>query len=458
MSRALSGAKSGAMRIVLFGAWLLVGACAIGPAPERNQIVDQAMPEVAVPGVWSTAAAKGRVPDGWLKSFDDPVLEALVGEALRNNLDLRGAAGRLEQARAEAQSAGAGLRPVVGAGGAATARQAGEARFESRGAGLNVSWELDVWGRIRNQTAAAGEEVRATEADLEFARQSIAAAVAKGWFLATETQAIVGLLQSELINREEMGRITGVRRDAGRASLEDVHLVNADIARASERLAAARNAHQQALRGLEVLLGRYPAAELEAAADFGPVPAPVPAGVPSTVLERRPDLIAAEARVRAAFRRVEAARLAKMPSFTLTGAIGAVVPGPEFFSIAGNFFAPVLDGGRTEAAVRIATAEQEAALVAYGQTALRAFRDVENALDAEATLAERDAQLTRQVNELREAARLRRVEADAGKVDTLSVLQVQAQVDAAEASLISLQQARRSERVNLHLALGGGFE
>jgi outer membrane protein, multidrug efflux system len=446
------------MRMMSLGAALLLGACATAPAPERDQIVGQALPEVAVPGAWATAAAEGRVPEGWLKSFDDPVLEALVGEALRNNLDLRGAAARLERARAEAQGAGAGLRPVVGAGGAAAAREVGDARFESRGAGLNVSWELDVWGRIRNQTAAAGESVRASEADLEFARQSLAAAVAKGWFLATETQAIVTLLESELANREEMGRITGVRHDAGRATSEDVHLVNADIARAGERLAAARNAHQQALRGLEVLLGRYPAAELEAAADFGPLPGPVPGGVPSAVLERRPDLIAAEARVRAAFRRAEAAKLAKMPSFTLTGAIGAVAPGPGFFSVAGNFFAPVMDGGRTEAAVRIATAEQEAALVAYGQTALRAYQDVENALDAEATLAERDAQVTRQVSELREAVRLRRVEADAGKVDTLSVLQVQAQVDAAEASLRSLQQGRRSERVNLHLALGGGFE
>jgi outer membrane protein, multidrug efflux system len=445
-------------RVTMLGLALLIGACAIAPAPERGQIMEQALPAVVVPGEWSTAAAEGRVPDGWLKSFDDPVLEALVGEALRNNLDLRGAGSRLERARAEAQGAGAGLRPVVDAVGSAGARGDGDARFESRGAGLNVSWEVDVWGRIRNQAAAAGEGVRASEADLEFARQSVAAAVAKGWFLATETRAIVALLESELAHREEMRRITEVRRGVGRASMEDVHLVNADIARAGERLAAARNAHQQALRGLEVLLGRYPGAELEAAPEFGPLPAPVPGGVPSDVLARRPDLIAAEARVQAAFRRTEAARLARMPSFTLTGGAGIAAPGAGFFNIAANFLAPVMDGGRTEAEIRITTAEQEAALVAFGQTVLRAYQDVENALDAESTLAEREARVTRQLDELREAARLRRVEADAGKADTLSVLQLQAQLDGTEVSLRSLQQARRSERVNLHLALGGGFE
>jgi NodT family efflux transporter outer membrane factor (OMF) lipoprotein len=445
------------VRFTTLGAILLLGACATQPAPERAQIADLALPALAIPGEWSGAAAEGRVPDGWLTTFGDPVLEALVGEALQNNLDLRGTATRLERARAEAESAGAGLRPVVGAAGRAGTREAADTRFESRGAGLKFSWELDVWGRIRNEVDAAGEAVQASEADLEFARQSLAAAVAKGWFLATETRAIVGLLESEQANREEMGRITTVRREAGRASMEDVHLVNADIARTAERLAAARNAHQQALRALEVLLGRYPGAELESATEFGPLPAPVPGGVPSDLLERRPDLIAAEARVRAAFRRTEAARLARMPSFTLTGGAGAAAPGAGFFSVAANFFAPLLDGGRTDAALRIATAEQEAALVAYGQTALRAFQDVENTVDAEATLLEREAQVTRQVDELREALRLRRLEAEAGKADTLSVLQVQSQVDAAEASLRSLQQGRRSERVNLHLALGGGF-
>jgi len=440
------------------GVVVLLGACAIAPAPEREQIVDQAMPTVVAPGEWSAAAAAGRVPQGWLQTFDDPLLEALVGEALRNSLDLRAAISKVERAGAEAEGAGASLRPVVAAAGGAAAQGNGDSRFESRGAGLNVSWELDVWGRIRNQSAAAGEAVRASEADLEFARQSLAAAVAKGWFLATETRAVVGLLESELHAREEMRRITDTRQEVGRATMQDAHLIAADVARTRERLAAAQNGHQQSLRALEVLLGRYPAAELEAATEFPAMPAPVPGGVPSEILERRPDLIAAEARVRGAFRQKEAARLARMPSFSLTGSIGSVAPGEAFFNVASNFLAPLADGGRLEAAVRIATADQEAALVAYGQTALRAYRDVENALDAEATLAEREAQVAVQLVELREAARLRRLEADAGKADMLGVLLVQAQADSAETLLRSLQQARRSERVNLHLSLGGGFE
>ena len=188
------------------------------------------------------------------------------------------------------------------------------------------------------------------------------------------------------------------------------------------------------------------------------MPAPVPTGIPSEILERRPDLMAAESRVRAAFRATETARLARMPSFSLTGGIGVAAPGESFFSVGGNFLASVIDGGRMQAQVQIATAEQEAALVAYGQTALRAYRDVEDSLDAERALAQRAVQVTIQLQELRQAERLRSVEVEVGKADTLSVLQLQAQVYATESLLLTLQQAQRSERVNMHLALGGGFE
>jgi multidrug efflux system outer membrane protein len=147
--------------------------------------------------------------------------------------------------------------------------------------------------------------------------------------------------------------------------------------------------------------------------------------------------------------------------FLAHGGLGVVAPGESFFSIGGNFLASVIDGGRMQALVQIATAEQEAALVAYGQTALRAYRDVEDSLDAERALAQRAAQVTIQLHELHElhqAEPLRSVEVEVGKADTLSVLQLQAQAYATESLLLALQQAQRSQRVNRHLALGGGFE
>jgi outer membrane protein TolC len=219
------------------------------------------------------------------------------------------------------------------------------------------------------------------------------------------------------------------------------------------------------VRALETLLGRYPSNELSTGATLPEMPGEVPAGIPSEVLERRPDVAAAERRVRGAFQNVQAKELAKLPRIALTSGIGVnsgltdlTSRGGGFFNVGANFFAPVFDGGAREAEVRIATAEQEHALAAYGQTALKAFLDVENALGGEATLAEREALIAAAVRDAEEALRLRTLEADAGKADTLSVLQLQRQVFAGRSALVALRTARRSLRVDLHMALGGDFE
>jgi multidrug efflux system outer membrane protein len=322
-----------------------------------------------------------------------------------------------------------------------------------------------VWGRLRAQSGAAQLKYEGAELDYEFARQSIAAATAKAWFLATETRMQQKIAAQQVETLQEMLRVIEARRAAGKASEQDVRLTRADLASAQERQESTEAARKQTVRALEALVGRYPSAELETAAELPAMPGPVPAGVPSEVLERRPDVAAAERKVFGAFKNVKAKKLAKLPSIALTGGVGASsdlsgITGRSggFFNIGANFFAPIFDGGARDAEVKIATAEQEGALAAYGQAALRAFVDVENTLESDATLAKREELLAGALKDNEEALRLRKVEAEAGKADTLSVLQLQAKVDTARAGLISLRQARRAERVNLHMALGGGFQ
>lgn len=221
----------------------------------------------------------------------------------------------------------------------------------------------------------------------------------------------------------------------------------------------ADGARKEAVRSIEVLLGRYPSAEVEIAEQFVPVPAGAAAGVPSEVLGRRPDLIATEARVRGTFQNVQAAKLAKLPRVTLTAGGGAGMGGgPNFFRTGANFFAPIYDGGALNAQIKIETADQEQALAAYGQNVLIAFNEVENALSAEKLLAERERLLQTAVEQNTEALRGSQVRYEAGKISMLDVLQLQARTNLSRSALIDMKQLRLAKRIDLHLTLGGGFE
>jgi outer membrane protein TolC len=205
---------------------------------------------------------------------------------------------------------------------------------------------------------------------------------------------------------------------------------------------------------------------METAKEFVPVPPPVPAGLPSDILLRRYDIVAAERRVAAAFQGVEAARLAKLPSISLTAGGGAASNGlsellgssPGFFDVGANFFQPIYQGGAIEAQIEIQTAQQEQALAAYGQNVLVAFGEVETALTNEVLLAEREQFQQAVVGDNAEAVRLARRQFEVGRTDLLSVLQIQNRELAARSALIRLENARLEQRINLHLVLGGSFE
>jgi outer membrane protein TolC len=306
---------------------------------------------------------------------------------------------------------------------------------------------------------AADESLRATVADFEFARQSLVAGVANAWYVATELKLQAELAEEVAAALRESVSLIETKQKVGQVSMQDVYLVRADLASAEDALQQAISGQQQARRALEILLGRYPAGEIETATELVPVPPTIEVGIPANLLERRPDIIAADRRVAAAFFLTEEARLAKLPSFSINAGVGG---SSDLSGLIGDLslglVAPLYTGGALEAQLDIATADQEAAIAAFGITLLGALEEVEAGLTNEALLARREAFLQLAVDNNSQAYDLARVQYNVGQIDLLSVLQMQTRWIGARTGLLRVKNARLAERINLHLALGGSFE
>jgi outer membrane protein TolC len=290
--------------------------------------------------------------------------------------------------------------------------------------------------------------------------------VATLWYQTIATERLRVTAAEATTVYEDLLRLVRQRNDVGVVGQQDVALAGADLDRARQRERAFATSEQQIVRGVEVLVGRYPSAELALAPDLPPVPPPVPDGLPSELLERRPDLVAAERRVAAAFHYVQSAEAARLPRLALTGAGGrstnelvrALNLSAGFWTAGAQLLAPIFTGGALQAEVRIATAEQEAALALYGQAALRAFSEVESSLANEQLLADQQRHLEAVLTQDTDAVRLGRLRYEAGATDLLHVLQMQARQLNTRFDLIAIRTDRVINRIALHLALGGGFE
>ncbi len=451
----------------------LLAGCATKSPPPASEIRDQALTNVTLPSAWKAgrtrAPANRTITDNWLATFDDDQLDALVREAIANNPDLRITATRVEQAEHYVRLARAALRPSVtlaGTGGL-KAGGSGDVSTPLQGFMIGASWEPDLWGRLRYGRNAAQAQHGSARADFEFARQSMAATTARSWFTANET-----LLQRQI--SEEMVKAAGElltlseqRQRVGVGSEQEVALARANLGSFEDTAKQNQLAHEQALRAVELLLGRYPAAELRARSDLTKLPGQIPVGMPLEMLERRPDLVAAERRVAAAFNRVGEAKAARLPRLILNlsgGAISSEVLElkPDFenptFGAGGRLIAPIYQGGALKAQVLIRTSEQKQAVAEYGRAALRALGDVESALAASQTLAEREPILERNLAENERALQLTQQAYRVGKADLRAVQQQQLDVHAARLGLLRVQSEQLTQRVNLHLALGGGWE
>lgn len=453
--------------LAVFLAGLLAGAggCALKSPPAGDQLRGEALPHMTLPAAWTSAgAAAGAVQGNWVASFKEPSLEALVAEALAYNADLRLAEGRVQQAAGYAQLAGATLYPQV------NLMARGGGKFGGDGGGLNgallsLSWELDLWGRVRAQEATSRSQFEASEFDLVYARQSIAALVIKSWVLAVTAAQQRAQAEAMVASGERLVALARERMRVGNGNAYDVAVAEAALGGYRDAVQQFELARQQAVRALEVLLGRYPAAQLQAGTALPGALEAVPAGLPSELLERRPDVVAAQRRVAAAFYNVEQAKAARLPRITLTAGVNSISSETFVLKNSSNpvwgggatLLAPLYLGGALQAQVEIADATQRMALADYGRVGAKAFAEVEEALSGGFTADARAALQATVVAERERAVRLAQERYRVGSGDLRAVSQEELALFTARTALIQLRAEQLLQRANLYLALGGDF-
>lgn len=458
-------------RIAPVLSFLLVAGCSTSrPEP---------VTDVPIPAQWQAAdqASAGAPIPSWNALFDDPALELLIREGLAANYNLEAAAARIDRAMAQARIAGADVHPQLSLSTDAGRRKqnfiglpipGAEDRVLSNtstsfGAGLNVSWEADVWGRLRSARDAARFDAEAFALDYKAARLSLSGQIAKSWFATIEARQQLELAirtrESRSITEDRIGR----RYQEGLVASLDYRLARTNTAVAASVIERRRRQYDLAIRQLELLLGRYPAAQLEISSTLPEPATGISAGLPAEVIARRPDLRAALARASATGSRVAQARAALYPQFRLTGSAGTstnelrdLLDGDfSVWSFFLNVVQPVFQGGRLRAGVSLAEAVEDESLASFAQQVLEAFSEVESSLFAQEALARQEASLVLAVENARAAQQTAEDRYAAGLVDYLIVLESQRQAFEAESQLLDSRRQRLVSIVDLHLALGG---
>lgn len=460
-----------------FLTFLVLAGCAV--APPDSRIGEAGDP----PGAWTaTREARAGIDADWVDRFGDRSLSRMVGEAYESNRDLRAAAARVQRAAAVARGAGAAARPQLDASVSGSRDQRNFVGFpigggsgvassisNTYGAQLNLSWEVDLWGRIRSGERAALADLQSQGFTYQAARTSLAAQVVRGWLLVAELNEQIELAERVLEVREDTAELVRGRFElaAGeeQASGSQLRLAETDVATARATLAQRRGELDEARRQLEILLGRYPSAELTGAARLPDLPPVPPAGLPSELLLRRPDILAAERELAAAGERVDEARKAFYPSFPLTASAGQSsdelrgIFDSSFgvWSIAGRAVQPILSGGQLESQLELRDAEEREALSNLQQIVLDGFGDVEVALAADRFLSERARAIDTAFESANDGALAAERDFALGTGDVLTLLSSQNRRIELATQRVTLKRLRLDNRVNLHLALGGDY-
>ena len=449
--------------IALALAMALTG-CAISDAPTQAELAEQAFTNVTRPANWRFVKTAGDFDAEALGFSLPPELVGLIKEAQTHNPDLRIAATRVAQAQAALTVAGASLLPMIGIGAQGGASPMPTSSLSVDGLALVATWEIDVWGKTRSGEAAAQGNSLAAELDILYARQSLAAGVVKAWLAAVEAQRQIALSRSLLNFSEQQLALMQVGQKVGRNSRQDILVSQLAVTNYRGQLLQSEQAGNSAQRALELLLGRYPAAEIAVASSLPAVPAPIPVGLPSDLVERRPDVRAAENRFRAAFYQVEVAKKAKLPSISLTGGVAMLdndllalqesLDNPVW-GLTGTILAPLFTNGALDAQIEIKTQQQKESTVLYAKTMLTALNEVEGGLYNEQKLSDRYALVQAQVADQQRIVDLERIQVTVGNSNQYQLYQQQMSLASNQLALLRLHNERLIQRVNLHLALGG---
>lgn len=455
-----------ALAVVLSGA----AGCSLAPSPEP--------PTMAAPDTWrSPSAGPGTtaVADNWWQSFGDPRLDALVATGLEANHDLALAISRIEESRALARIAGADRLPsfALEAGAARThlSEKSGAVApgadkvFDSGRVAATASFELDLFGRARNQAEAARQDLLAATSTRDAVRLAVVSDIVSTYFDLAGLDRQASVTRESIDTRKRTEQLVRDRFEGGLVSRLDLERARAERAAAEAALPEIERRRRATENRLAILLGGMPGAvERGKLLDELVVPE-VPANLPSDLLLRRPDVAVAEARLAAASARVGQARAALFPSIGLTGYYGRESaelsslwnPAALVWQAAAGLLQPIFQGGRNRALVAASQARQQQAVIAYLATAEGAFRDVEDALFATQTRRERRTALAEQSAALTAAASIARDRYQEGESDFLEVLDVERSRLVAELELAAARTEELSAAVELYRALGGGY-
>lgn len=452
------------LRIMLSLFLALLPTGCMGPALES-------LPPPAVPNQWYATKDTATV-HVWLDDFDFNGfgLKELVNEALGHNHNLQQAAYRRTAAREKVAIAEASLWPTIKTnidGRRARVVSAGRAATQTTyGLAGSVSWEADLWGRITAVKQASLAQALAVEADFKAAQLSLASDVLRNWFGVVETKQQLQLAELSLASYRQSLAIVEAQYRTGLGVALDLRMARTEVASAENILALRHREHESVIRGLEILLGRYPSGELTIAAELPLVLAQVPAGLPADLLARRPDLLAAEQRLTAAGELLEAARRNRLPSLNLSASLGnssqelhnlldwdALV-----WNLVGGLVQPVFQGGRLKAEEALARLERKEAWAAYAQVLLVAFREVETALVADVYLQNQQDAANRAAAEAAMAADLASSRYRNGLVTIMTLLESQRRAYTSKSTFLRVVRERLNNRIGLYLALGGDFQ
>ncbi len=455
-------------------ALLALAGCDLGPDYQR--------PELEIPAAYraSTATAATAWPsEDWWRGFNSPDLNALIDQARAANFDLLAAIARVQQADAQVRIAGAGLLPSLNAtantnwvqesllnAGRGARNLAANVDLRDYTTGLNVAYTLDFWGKIAASRKAAVANAMFSRFDQQTVALTVVTSVASTWFTALGDADLLTVQQHNLASAEQTLAVIRGRLDAGTASALDVAQQEALVAGVRATIPALRSQLEQEIIGLGILIGRPPEAVTVQPGTLNALSLPlVAAGLPSELLERRPDVASAEALLIAANFDVKVARAAFFPQVQLTGtagfesiALGTLFgPGGFLTTLAAGLTQPLFDGGTLRGQLEQARGRQAELLADYRKAVVQAFTDVDNALTAWRYMTEQEALQRVAVDTARRAADIARAQMQAGTVDITTVLNAETTLFADETTLVQVRLARVQALLSLYKALGGGW-
>lgn len=432
-------------------------AVACAGTPQLSVAPDLGLPDTYV----SAPEMAGPQEPDWVTALGDDALPGLISLAMTSNPNLAAARANAEAARASARAGQAPRLPSVEIGTTATTRPSGEVYT----AGLDVSWQADVWGRIADSARASAFSAEAAEADYAGAELSIAASVASTWFALTEARLQRELAERDVATRQRQLDIVDRRFVRGVVRSSDVRTARSALASSQATLSVRERTEQQTARALQTLLGGYPDGAITSG-DLLPALPPLPSpGTPELLINRRPDVLAAEFRLAASGFSAEAARKALYPSLSLQGSYGGQTadisdlfsPSTLVESLTASITAPIFRAGALRAERDRTAAVARAQAATYVNTSLTALREVENALTADSLLADRVTALETARAEAEAALQLVERQYASGVGTIFELIDAQTRLTQAEGQLISARRERIDNRIALHLAIAGPF-